>query len=334
MQDNPFQPQGVAVSATPSSFLIDFNRFSAFYAAAEFALFVGLPLDTSVTIIWSRLGLTTAPEVQAGFNAFLKCLRGWLDERGLPQAWIFCHEFGPTTGLHTHFAIHVPVMRARKLIDVKMMRQEFRRWARAWGPRQTGGPTPRAIRVRGPSVETPWLHWLLFHYLAKGYDRDAVVRTARNSSDGRDVLLGDLIAFAWRDPGPVGPAQRVGWSKTLGPAARAKGHHPDAILPLARSAPSLPPDFDLNAALTAPSLPGTWAALPGQAHHRPPPQLQPHDARPITLPPFRSRLEDGLIDVRVLYGAEFFERVTKLAAWPAAPEPVEPVALIYPDSEV
>ena len=82
---------------------------------------------------------------------------------------------------------------------------------------------PRAIRVRGPKKETPWLHWLTTSYLMKGYDRSAVVQSARNSPDGLEVLLGELIAWPWRDPGPVPLKQRVGASRSLGPDRRAIG---------------------------------------------------------------------------------------------------------------
>jgi hypothetical protein len=52
----------------------------------------------------------------------------------------------------------------------------------------------------------------------EGHDRSAVVQSARNSPDGRTIYLGDLIAWPWRDPGPVPLKQRVGccavWGRT------------------------------------------------------------------------------------------------------------------------
>jgi hypothetical protein len=40
---------------------------------------------------------------------------------------------------------------------------------------------------------------------------------------GGEVLLGELIAWPWRDPGPVPLKQRVGASRSLGPDRRAIG---------------------------------------------------------------------------------------------------------------
>ena len=86
----------------------------------------------------------------------------------------------------------------------------FERGREAGQNGRSAGARPGPYRVRGPKKETPWLHWLTTSYLMKGYDRSAVVQSARNSPDGREVFLGDLIAWPWRDPGPVALKQRVG----------------------------------------------------------------------------------------------------------------------------
>ena len=302
---NPFAKEGAAVPAAPSS-VIGVALFASLYAAAEFALHSGLPLDTSVTISWSLLGCDAPSEVQAGFTAFLKCLRDWMDERALPHAWIHVHERGPRVGIHTHLAVHVPTIAARRHRQLKTLRREFRHWARGWARGQAGGPAPRAIRVRGPSAETPWLHWLAFNYLLKGYDQDAVVVSGRNAPHGQAVKLGDLVAFPHRDPGNVATLSRAGWSATLGPCHRAAGRHPAAIT-LENLAQRSVPAFQLDA-----TSPPSQRAAPLQ--HEP------------AHPPFRSRFEDGFRDVRILYGEDFAQRVTQQYAPLQAPAPPQPVA--------
>ena len=54
-------------------------------------------------------------------------------------------------------------------------------------------------------------------------DRGVVVQSAPHSPDGPAVYLGDLIAWPWRDPGPVPWRRRCGWSRSLGPDRRAVG---------------------------------------------------------------------------------------------------------------
>ena len=118
-------------------------------------------------------------------------------------------KFGARIGLHTHLNLYVPGVPPDDRPDLQKIyrpdvapdyRGEFRAWARGWPERQVGRRTPRAIRVRGPKKETPWLHWLTTSYLMKGYDRSAVVQSARNSPDRLEVLLGDLIAWPCRIP--------------------------------------------------------------------------------------------------------------------------------------
>jgi hypothetical protein len=107
-------------------------------------------------------------------------------------------------------------------------------------------------------------------------------------------LLGDLIACPWRDPGPVAMKQRVGASRSLGPDRRAIG---------------VPTGFDYllgkrTFSLTPGSVPHTIVARP--RHPR---------------PAFRSKYEDGIRDVRLLYPPEFYELITGLPS--SSPPPPE-----------
>jgi hypothetical protein len=107
--------------------------------------------------------------------------------------------------------------------------------------------------------------------------RGVVVQSAPHSPDGLAVYLGDLIAWPWRDPGPVPWRRRCGVSRSLGPDRRAVG------------------------------VPGGLDYLLGKSEF-------PVVARPY--PAFRSWYEDGCRDVRQLYPAEFYDKITKLPRLP------------------
>jgi hypothetical protein len=299
---NPFLP----LPSPPASRWLTERDFATLYSAAEFAQAFELYFDTTVAISWRLMGPEVEGDVPAFFAAFTKCLRDWLEQRGLPVAWVYAHECGPRIGLHTHLILYVPAYPPDDRPDLQKIychdtapdwRGEFRAWARGWPERQVGRRTPRAIRVRGPKKETPWLHWLTTSYLMKGYDRSAIVQSARNSPDGLEVLLGELIAWPWRDPGPVPLKQRVGASRSLGPDRRAIG---------------VPGGFDyLLEKWEHPLLPNS---VPNT----------PHTFVTKPKPAFRSKYEDGIRDVRLLYPAAFYHRITRLPCLTAPPpEPDE-----------
>jgi hypothetical protein len=261
-----------SVAEITTSRLISEAEFAAIYAAADFAAEFEMWMDTSVTISWSLLGVTGDDAVQVAFTGFTKCLRDWLIRRANPVAFVFAHELGPVVDLHSHVNVFVAGAHHR---------EEFRHWVRDWSSRVVGRHVPRAVRVAGPRVEKPWLHWLRFGYLMKGYDRDCVVQSGRVSPDGQDILLGNLIPFAWTDPGKFSLKKRVGASRSLGPDRRSIG---------------VPTGLDY---LDADTPFQTWPGLREQVR-----------ARCRRIKPFRSKYEDGARDVRTLYGLEFVERVT------------------------
>jgi hypothetical protein len=286
---NPF----VMSSSPPASRGLTERDFAMLYNAAEFAEVFELWLDTTVTLSWRLMGVEE--DVPTFLAAFTKCLRDWLEQRHLPVAWIYAHESGPKVGLHTHLNLFVPGMGPIAGFEnlynpdtVPDYRGDFRAWARGWPERQVGRRTPNAIRVRGPRKETPWLHWLTTSYLLKGYDPYAIVQSARNSPDGRAVLLGDLIAWPWRDGGSVPLKHRVGVSRSLGPERRALG---------------VPGGFDYL--LEEPTFQLTADSVPMRLVRWPP------------RPAFRSTYEDGTRDVRRLYPAAFYDLITRLPRLPA-----------------
>lgn len=303
MQENSFRKEAAAEPAAASTF-ISYQLFAQVYAAAAFAEDQLMVLDSHVVINWGLMGLSEPADVQAAFSRFLKCLRDWLSQRRLPIAYIFSHESSARAGLHTHLAVHIRPWSPLGVDEGQDVRPEFRRWVRAWARRDADRPTPRAVRVRGTAKETPWLHWLFFHYLMKGVDPDEVVRWPRGSPDGHRILLGDLVAIGPRDPGHVPLKPQAGWSQTLGPERRARGVHPYWIY-------------------QGPRVQAMRAEF----------RIDPFDRSrtrvvyrvdPTVPRGFRSLLDDQVLDVRKLYGAEFFERVTHQAAFPPVFKPPPP----------
>lgn len=117
------------------------------------------------------------------------------------------------------------------------------------------------VRQRVPRKHSDQLHWLLFSYMMKGCDKDAVVQSGRNSPDGRPLRLPDLIPHDWRDPGVMNFRKRVGCSQALDRGQQAQG------------------------------VPARWCSC------YPVPDSIPG--------PFHSTFDDGVFDVRRLYGHSF-----------------------------
>lgn len=278
---NPFANRANGAATVPT-YLSEAN-FAEMYAAAQFAWDHQLFFETSVTITWAKLGLTVTSQIQANFTAFLKGVRAWLDAAAFPAAYMYAHEMGPVLGLHTHFIIALPPARDGGRGGSRV---EFKRWLRIWQEHRFGRDCPRAIRARGPNQRQPWLHWLLVNYLMKGHDPAAIVQSACNAPDGRNIFLSDLVVFAPSNPGHVPLNRRFGVSHSLGPDRRALGA-PGGMDYLLRSRPMVDPFLTTSA-------------------------LRRHDCGPVIPAPYRSKYEDGVRDIRLLYPAEFLTQVAPL----------------------
>lgn len=272
--------------AEAPSRLIGEAEFAAQYAAAEFAAAMGLPCDTSVTLTWELLGRVTDQEILDAFTKFLKCYRDFCRQRRLLAVYLYAHENSPKRGVHTHFAVYMPVER----------RKEFSAWVRFWVrgfiERHAVPKAPGAVHVSLRPREDMLVHWLLFSYQMKGYDGSAVVQSRRTAPNGRAVMLGDLIAYGWEDPGPISLKHRCGHSDTIWPGRRAVGH--PVCDPVDHRAFLRTLDVarvDLNAG---------HASVGGRRGGG-------------EIEPFRSSYEDGIRDVRRLYPTELYRWVTQLS---------------------
>ncbi len=304
-------PDGVArqvlvlPNADQASRLIDEAEFAELYSACEFAHEFGLSLDTMITITWSLLGCRGDDDVRKGFQSLLKCIGDWLGQRGWPCAYIYCHENSTKLGLHSHIALHVPggTAAGRSSLGLKQVsatehpRRLFKAYVKKWVERRFGGVATGSVRITGALVEQPWLTFLRLGYMTKGFERGALVQSAKYAPDGRDVFLGDLIPFRWRDPGPVS-VKRCGVSQSLGPTQRRTGV-PGGLERIYANAVKLGGDFRLLGASvvdagTARSDLEIWMKA---------------DRRPAKPKRFQSAYERGSRDVRELYPQDFINRL-------------------------
>ena len=276
---------------------ITLPEFGMLFAAAEFAEYCRLLLDLLVTLDFGRLGITTAAGAQEALHKFLRCFAAWCNARAIPPLWIACIEMARDGSYHAHIAVYVPEDLGDDGVGV---RTAFREWAKGFSGRR-GPHVPKAVNVRGGRKHSIITHWIVFSYICKGFDRSAIVCSARNSPDGIAIRLADIIARYYRNPGPVATSRRISISNSIGPARRALG---------------VPTGLD-HLLLMRPD----WSKVDlfGITELTPEEKSRPHVGIPIPAP-FRSTLEDGIYDVQRLYPPEFYEFVTKL---PHAPTAVE-----------
>ncbi|MCA1875925.1 hypothetical protein HW573_11390 [Agrobacterium genomosp. 3] len=288
-----------------ASRLIDEAEFAELYSACEFAHEFGLPLDTMITVTWSLLGCRSDDEVKKGFQALLKCIGDWLGQRGWPCAYIYCHENSAMLGLHSHIALHVPggTVAGRSSLGLKQLsapehpRRQFKAYVKKWVERRFGCVAIGSVRITGALVEQPWLTFLRLGYMTKGFERGALVQSAKYAPDGRDVFLGDLIPFRWRDPGPVS-VKRCGVSQSLGPTQRRTGV-PGGLERFYADPVKLRGDLKLSG-VSAVDLGTACSDLES---------WMKADRRPAKPKRFQSAYERGSRDVRELYPQDFVDRL-------------------------
>lgn len=283
--------------------VLSISDWAAIYAAGEFADHSHMCLDVSVTLDFARMGIFEPTEVQEALSSFIRCYGAWARERYLPVAWMYRIEMSSLTDYHAHVLVYVPgEPKAFRKFSTRTYRREFRNWAKTYTDRNLGRHIGRAVWVHCELAENRFTHWRLVTYLMKGYDRLAIICSARNSPDGFPIRLGDLIPIDYCDPGPIALKHHFGICDNLGPKQRRFG---------------TPKGFTEN----LPRQPN-WHTLWVDTS-----RMSPFQKMCVvhTLPkptPFTSSFEDGVRDIRRLYPAPFHEFVTRLKAEPntRAPE--------------
>lgn len=270
------------------------EEFTSIHAAAEFAAYSDMCLDTHVTLDCAKLGVFGPDEVKATVSRFVRCYSAWCAERHLPSGWISCIEMSKNLTYHVHVALFVPGYSGPQLVPSSdTLRRAFRRWVRAYPKRNYGDDLPGALRIRCGRKESWMSHWIVTTYLMKGFDRNAILCSGRNSPDGLCIRLGDVIPWHYCDPGPVALKRRIGVSENLGPSRRLFGK---------------PKGFE-NALPRQPN----WALLWNKRSDMTTEEQVSVNWNIPKPTPFRSALEDHVLDVRKLYPKAFYEHVTRLS---------------------
>ncbi len=160
-------------------------QVEALFEADSFARALETPLNAFLTIAW----LNTADGgevVQRRFQSGLKAAGEWLRRRGIPRAWIYCHENPNSTRPNLHMLIHLP----------EHLLQCFHRAAEGWFAASEGGVHLR--RRNGPRDRC-------LSYMVKGTDLATASRHGARA----------------RRQGPI-DFKRAGCSESLGETARRR----------------------------------------------------------------------------------------------------------------
>jgi hypothetical protein len=156
------------------------------FAANHFAGFIGLPLNTFVTVSWQNTREGNA-DLQKRFQRAMKAMSQWCRRKNYPATWIFVHENPGNSRPNCHLLVHVPGGHL----------SSFQEMAQNWFDAVEGGVL---IRPRnGPKDRC-------LYYMVKGTDWvTARCHGARARNQG-------VIEF-----------KRCGWTQNLGVAARGVG---------------------------------------------------------------------------------------------------------------
>lgn len=102
----------MSISKTRTSLFIQYAAAVEFLAAVNFALFLGRPFTTWVTVDFERAG--AGEHCTAFVTAFWKHLRDWLAIYGVPAVYVWVLE-GADGEVHMHALLHIPPRLALEL---------------------------------------------------------------------------------------------------------------------------------------------------------------------------------------------------------------------------
>lgn len=155
------------------------------FAANHFAGFIGLRLNTFVTVSWQNTREGN-DDLQKRFQRAMKAMGQWFRRKNCPATWIFVHENPDNSRPNCHLLVHVPPGQLGS----------FKEMAQKWFDALEGGVL---IRTRNGHQDR------CLSYMVKGTDWVTARRYgARARKQG-------VINF-----------KRCGWTQNLGIAARAE----------------------------------------------------------------------------------------------------------------
>ena len=193
------------------------------YNALAFANRTGRILNAQLTVSWYLLDRFDLDGQWQCFGTFYHNLKQWfrdLKAELVPDAadrrpWIvYVHENPGGARLHTHFGLVVP----------EPVRNQFNDSARGILERAAHvkiGDRNMAklvrLRVRRANRHACVGQWFWFHYMLKGANHSEIV--AKDGENG-SYSLGDVMAYRYQDPGPMGSWRRIGVTEAMRPKAQ------------------------------------------------------------------------------------------------------------------
>lgn len=204
-----------ASAPNPNATVLGVDAVGEVLSAAEFAQSRGWRFGALLTLSMALLGAGDPKHANVSLKRLLKCLAQWLRDNDLPRAYIAVVERGPKIGLHVHIAAHVPAAHR------PMLRGWLEGWVRAECARWGVAYERKASRLNRYGKDYALSHNIVTHYLLKGSDGGAVVQTATDAPDSEPVLLRDVLAFDFCDPGVV-PIKRLFVGPSINADARGE----------------------------------------------------------------------------------------------------------------
>ena len=153
------------------------------FAANHFAGFIGLPLNTFVTVSWQNTREGSA-DLQNRFQRAMKAMGQWFRRKNCPATWIFVHENPGNSRPNCHLLVHVPTGQLGS----------FKEMAPKWFDALEGGVL---IRTRNGHQDR------CLPYMVKGTDWVTARRHGARARQQGDIDF-----------------KRCGWTQNLGLAAR------------------------------------------------------------------------------------------------------------------
>lgn len=218
--------------------------------AERFAAHSRLPLTAHLTVTWrSAPGFkgTEATCWESNHRAVLKALTSFLEQRGVPVAYLYARERVVGRGAHTHFLVHIPRERWHEL-KPKLKEHLFK----------AGHFTdPQAVEITGDKLSTPGMIHAsqrlgLLTYLGKAINPKEMIPVGAGI-----IPLSEFLGIRPEAQARL-PCMRVSWSQNIGEKARKDAGWRDmkTLLDLANALSDRAPRSKANTRKTTGTLRG------------------------------------------------------------------------------
>lgn len=153
------------------------RQFIDAYNSVAYANQKQLVMNAHISVTWSTVGVTGDQEVAAATDRLLTAIDAACEDSGRPSAWICVIERGRVRGLHAHILLHSDKSRSA----------ELKRWLEFQVYKIAGlyplvGTNGETVFVDCKYDRHISVQWMLFKYLMKGIDPQAMLPTHNERS--------------------------------------------------------------------------------------------------------------------------------------------------------